>query len=127
MLIMQTIAKVRRAYFLQKEPIKAVCREFRRDKAAAPRCRRRASLAVVMLDDEHPRTTSVFIRIAIFQALRCFRKILIFGRSAATEPAPLAPINISCELVGEPPTCLLSRSGGAMLYLQRTDVLQART
>src|SRR5579863_8589108 len=29
MLIVETIAKVRRAYFLQKRPIKAICREFR--------------------------------------------------------------------------------------------------
>ena len=29
MLIVETIAKVRRAYFLQKKPIKAICREFR--------------------------------------------------------------------------------------------------
>ena len=28
MLIVETIAKVRRAYFLQKKPIKAICREF---------------------------------------------------------------------------------------------------
>jgi hypothetical protein len=28
-LVMETIAKVRRAYFLQKKPIKAICREFR--------------------------------------------------------------------------------------------------
>jgi hypothetical protein len=28
MLIVETIAKVRRAYFLQKQPIKAICREF---------------------------------------------------------------------------------------------------
>src|SRR5215472_13772409 len=28
MLIMETVAKVRRAYFLQKMPIKAICREF---------------------------------------------------------------------------------------------------
>ena len=26
---METIAKVRRAYFIQKKPIKAICREFR--------------------------------------------------------------------------------------------------
>jgi transposase len=29
MLIVETVAKVRRAYFLQKKPIKAICREFR--------------------------------------------------------------------------------------------------
>jgi len=29
MLIVETIAKVRRAYFPQKKPIKAICREFR--------------------------------------------------------------------------------------------------
>ena len=29
MLIVETIAKVRRAYFIQKQPIKAICREFR--------------------------------------------------------------------------------------------------
>src|SRR6266849_9752767 len=29
MLIVETIAKVRRAYFIQKKPIKAICREFR--------------------------------------------------------------------------------------------------
>ena len=29
MLVVETIAKVRRAYFLQKKPIKAICREFR--------------------------------------------------------------------------------------------------
>ena len=29
MLIVETIAKVRRAYFVQKKPIKAICREFR--------------------------------------------------------------------------------------------------
>src|ERR1700756_1637532 len=29
MLIVETIAKIRRAYFLQKKPIKAICREFR--------------------------------------------------------------------------------------------------
>src|SRR6185437_2136513 len=29
MLIVETIAKVRRAYFAQKKPIKAICREFR--------------------------------------------------------------------------------------------------
>src|SRR5208282_1098677 len=28
MLIVETIAKVRRAYFLQKKPIKVICREF---------------------------------------------------------------------------------------------------
>jgi hypothetical protein len=28
MLIVETVAKVRRAYFLQKKPIKAICREF---------------------------------------------------------------------------------------------------
>ena len=36
MLIVETIAKVRRAYFLQKKPIKAICREFaRRAKSCA--------------------------------------------------------------------------------------------
>src|SRR6266404_8455704 len=29
MLIVETIAKIRRAYFAQKKPIKAICREFR--------------------------------------------------------------------------------------------------
>jgi hypothetical protein len=29
MLVVETIAKVQRAYFLQKKPIKAICREFR--------------------------------------------------------------------------------------------------
>ena len=29
MLIVETIAKVRRAYFIQQKPIKAICREFR--------------------------------------------------------------------------------------------------
>src|SRR5271166_443611 len=29
MLIVETIAKVRRAYFVQKKPIRAICREFR--------------------------------------------------------------------------------------------------
>ena len=29
MLIMETIAKIRRAHFAQKKPIKAICREFR--------------------------------------------------------------------------------------------------
>ena len=28
MLVVETIAKVRRAYFVQKKPIKAICREF---------------------------------------------------------------------------------------------------
>jgi hypothetical protein len=31
MLIMETIAKIRRAHFAQKKPIKAICREFRAD------------------------------------------------------------------------------------------------
>jgi len=29
MLIVETIAKIRRAHFAQKKPIKAICREFR--------------------------------------------------------------------------------------------------
>ena len=29
MLIVETIAKIRRAYFAQEKPIKAICREFR--------------------------------------------------------------------------------------------------
>src|SRR6266576_3776362 len=29
MLVAETIAKIRRAYFVQKKPIKAICREFR--------------------------------------------------------------------------------------------------
>jgi len=29
MLIVETIAKVRRAYFIHQKPIKAICREFR--------------------------------------------------------------------------------------------------
>src|SRR5215472_10991874 len=29
MLVVETIAKIRRAYFAQKRPIKAICREFR--------------------------------------------------------------------------------------------------
>src|SRR5438552_16828224 len=29
MLIVETIAKVRRAYFIQKKPIRTICREFR--------------------------------------------------------------------------------------------------
>ena len=29
MLVVETIAKIRRAYFVQKKPIKAICREFR--------------------------------------------------------------------------------------------------
>src|SRR5918912_2192977 len=29
MLVMETIAKIRRAYFAQKKPIRAICREFR--------------------------------------------------------------------------------------------------
>src|SRR5437870_9142552 len=29
MLVVETIAKIRRAYFVQKQPIKAICREFR--------------------------------------------------------------------------------------------------
>jgi hypothetical protein len=29
MLVVETIAKVRRAYLIQKKPIKAICREFR--------------------------------------------------------------------------------------------------
>ena len=29
MLIVETIAKIRRAYFVQEKPIKAICREFR--------------------------------------------------------------------------------------------------
>ena len=29
MLVVETIAKIRRAYFAQKKPIKAICREFR--------------------------------------------------------------------------------------------------
>ena len=34
MLIVETIAKVRRAYFVQKKPIKAICREFRLSRKA---------------------------------------------------------------------------------------------
>ena len=29
MLVMETIAKIRRAFFAQQKPIKAICREFR--------------------------------------------------------------------------------------------------
>ena len=29
MLVVETIAKIRRAYFVQKKPIKTICREFR--------------------------------------------------------------------------------------------------
>jgi hypothetical protein len=29
MLAVETIAKIRRAFFVQKKPIKAICREFR--------------------------------------------------------------------------------------------------
>jgi hypothetical protein len=29
MLVVETIAKIRRAHFAQKKPIKAICREFR--------------------------------------------------------------------------------------------------
>jgi hypothetical protein len=29
MLVVETIAKIRREYFVQKKPIKAICREFR--------------------------------------------------------------------------------------------------
>ena len=29
MLVVETIAKIRRAYFVQKKPIKAICRELR--------------------------------------------------------------------------------------------------
>ena len=29
MLVVETIAKIRRAFFVQKKPIKAICREFR--------------------------------------------------------------------------------------------------
>jgi hypothetical protein len=29
MLVVETIAKIRRAYFVQNEPIKTICREFR--------------------------------------------------------------------------------------------------
>ena len=29
MLVVETIAKIRRAYFAQQKPIKAICREFR--------------------------------------------------------------------------------------------------
>jgi hypothetical protein len=29
MLVVETIAKIRRGYFAQKKPIKAICREFR--------------------------------------------------------------------------------------------------
>ena len=29
MLVVETIVKIRRAYFAQKQPIKAICREFR--------------------------------------------------------------------------------------------------
>jgi hypothetical protein len=28
MLVVETIAKIRRAFFIQKKPIKAICREF---------------------------------------------------------------------------------------------------
>ena len=34
MLIVETIAKIRRAYFAQKKPIKAICREFRLSRKA---------------------------------------------------------------------------------------------
>src|SRR6266851_1636910 len=34
MLIVETIAKVRRAYLIQKKPIKAICREFRLSRRA---------------------------------------------------------------------------------------------
>src|SRR6266849_4439622 len=34
MLIVETIAKVRRAYFIQKKPIKSICREFRLSRRA---------------------------------------------------------------------------------------------
>ena len=29
MLIVETVSKIRRAYFVQKKPIKVICREFR--------------------------------------------------------------------------------------------------
>ncbi len=29
MLVVETIAKIRRAYFVQKKPIKLICREYR--------------------------------------------------------------------------------------------------
>jgi len=29
MLVVETIAKIRRAFFVQKKPIKSICREFR--------------------------------------------------------------------------------------------------
>ena len=29
MLVLETVAKIRRAYFVQKKPIKAICRELR--------------------------------------------------------------------------------------------------
>jgi hypothetical protein len=29
MLVVETIAEIRRAYFVQKKPIKAICREYR--------------------------------------------------------------------------------------------------
>jgi hypothetical protein len=37
MLVVETIAKIRRAYFVQKKPIKEICRELRVSRKAAPK------------------------------------------------------------------------------------------
>jgi hypothetical protein len=41
MLTVDTIAKIRRAFFVEKKPIKAICRELKRSRTAVRRAIRR--------------------------------------------------------------------------------------
>ena len=38
MLVVETIAKIRRAFYVQKKPIKAICREFRVSRKVVRKC-----------------------------------------------------------------------------------------
>ena len=91
MLVVETIAKIRRAFFVQKKPIKAICRELRvsrkvvrkvlRSEAAAFRYEResqplpkigpwRAELEELLLSNERKPARERLTLIRIFEVLR---------------------------------------------------------
>jgi hypothetical protein len=43
MLVVETIAKIRRAFFVDKKPIEAICRELKRSRKAVRKATRRSS------------------------------------------------------------------------------------
>ena len=77
---MDTIAKIRRAFFVEKKPIKAICRELKRSRTAVRRAIRSEATGFRYERSIQPMPKLGFVLTGTFAPIACF--ISAFRRSS---------------------------------------------